>query len=101
MINGRQCHAARALIDINREQLAKESGLSKELITNFERKIIRPKDSQIQQLQDALEDLGAIFLADGEHGFGVRLKYSVEDAWQVAQMEDEGGAIVAEDFNTR
>ncbi|CAM5788890.1 helix-turn-helix transcriptional regulator [Castellaniella caeni] len=93
MMTEPQCHAARALVDLTRERLADLSGLGKELITQFERRQHEPTSAQLDTLQKALEDLGAVFICESDGGIGVRLKFGAVDASRVAQMEDEGGMV--------
>ncbi|MFT0532943.1 helix-turn-helix domain-containing protein [Castellaniella hirudinis] len=91
MMTGPQCHAARALVDLTREQLATLSGLDKDTITRFERQLAQPSPDQLDTLEQALESLGATFIHESDGGIGVRLKFGAAEARQVATMEDEGG----------
>lgn len=96
MIAGSQCRAARALVEVTREKLSLRSGVDATVIHDFERKIDKPDDREIQALQAALEELGAVFIPENGGGIGVRLKFTGAEARQIARLEGEGG-IVAND----
>jgi Helix-turn-helix. len=93
MIKGAQCRAARALVDIPTEKLARLAGVDVAVIQAFELKIARPSADIIRKLAKALEYAGAVFLPetkDGE-GVGVRLKFDSSTARRLAVLENEGG----------
>lgn len=96
MITGSQCRAARALVEVTRGKLSLRSGVDEAVIHDFERKLDKPDDKTIEVLQAALEELGAVFIAENGGGIGVRLKFSGAEARQIARLEGEGG-IVAND----
>lgn len=96
MISGPQCTAARALVEISRAKLSRRSGVSVPIIEKFERKAGRPTDDEVGAIVRALEELGAVFIAENGGGVGVRLKFANADARQIARLEGEGG-IVASD----
>ena len=96
MIAGSQCRAARALVEVTRAKLSLRSGVNEAVIQDFERKLDRPDDKTIMALQAALEELGAVFIAENGGGIGVRLKFTAAEARQIARLEGEGG-IVAND----
>ncbi|MBL0370650.1 XRE family transcriptional regulator [Rhizobium sp. KVB221] len=91
MITASQCRAARALTDVSRAILADQSGVSEDVIREFENKLSKPDDATINALQAALESLGALFIAENGGGIGVRLKFTRSEARRIAQMENEGG----------
>jgi len=96
MITGPQCHAARALVEVNRAKLAKRSGVPKAVITQFEKKSAQPTAQQVEATIRALEELGAVFIAEDDRGLGVRLKFTNADAKQIARLEGEGGVIASD-----
>ncbi|AWC22219.1 helix-turn-helix protein [Aminobacter sp. MSH1] len=76
MITPEQCRAARALVDLSREELANLSGTAHRTIVDFERAARQPRAATLDALRRALEQAGVIFLADGEQiagGAGVRM----------------------------
>ena len=93
MIAGSQCRAARALVEVTRGKLSLRSGVDEAVIHDFERKIDKPDE---QTIETALEELGAVFIAENGGGIGVRLKFTAVEARQIARLEGEGG-IVAND----
>ena len=96
MITGSQCRAARALVEVTRGKLSQRSGVDEMVIQNFERILDKPDAETIEALQSALEELGAVFIAENGGGIGVRLKFTAAEARQIARLEGEGG-IVAND----
>lgn len=96
MITGPQCRAARALVEVNRAKIAKRSCVPVPVISSFEEKAVRPSDEQLNAIVAALEELGAVFLAEDTQGVGVRLKFTEADARQIARMEGEGGIIASD-----
>jgi|SRR6185437_6212572 hypothetical protein len=96
MISGSQCRAARALVEISRPMLSRRSGVDLRVIEHFENITGRPKIYELEEIRNALEELGAVFIPENESGCGVRLKFSNVEAAQIARLECEGG-IVAND----
>lgn len=96
MINGSQCRAARALVEVSRPMLARRSGVDLGAIERFENIAGSLKRNEIEAVQHALEELGAVFIPENGTGYGVRLKFSNVEAEQIARLECEGG-IVAND----
>jgi hypothetical protein len=96
MITGSQCRAARALVEISRPMLARRSGVDVSVIERFENTAGRPEAYEIEEIRNALEELGAIFIPENGSGYGVRLKFNNVEAEQIARLECEGG-IVAND----
>lgn len=96
MISGSQCRAARALVEVTRAKLSLRSGVVEDAIHDFERKVDNPNERDIEALQAALEELGAVFIPENGGGIGVRLKFTAAEARQIARLEGEGG-IVAND----
>ena len=76
MITAEQCRAARALVDLSREDLADLSKTAHRTIVDFERGARQPRTATLEALRLALEQAGVAFLAEGEQiagGAGVRL----------------------------
>jgi len=96
MITGSQCRAARALVEVSRVKLASRGGVDISTIEQFEHNLGLPASHEIEAIQNALEELGAIFLRENGGGIGVRLKFTSSEAKQIARLEGEGG-IVAND----
>lgn len=96
MITGSQCRAARALVEISRPMLSSRSGVDVRVIERFENTAGRPDMYELEEIRNALEELGAVFIPENGSGYGVRLKFSNVDAAQIARLECEGG-IVAND----
>jgi hypothetical protein len=91
MITASQCRAARALTEITRDMLAERSGVDAETIADFERKVSELDGAGIEKLQQALEGMGALFLAENGGGIGVRLKFTGSEARRILSLENEGG----------
>lgn len=96
MITGSQCRAARALVEISRPMLSRRSSVDVRVIERFENITGRPKMYELEEIRNALEELGAVFIPENGSGYGVRLKFSNVEAAQIARLECEGG-IVAND----
>jgi hypothetical protein len=96
MITGSQCRAARALVEISRPILSRRSDVDVRIIERFENAAGRPEIYEIEEIKNALEELGAIFIRENGAGYGVHLRFSNIEAEQIARLECEGG-IVAND----
>jgi transcriptional regulator with XRE-family HTH domain len=79
MITPRQIRAARALLDLNRAQLASLAGISVTGLANIESAFADPKVSTLRAIQDALESAGVEFIAENGGGPGVRLRKAQPD----------------------
>lgn len=97
MITGPQCKAARTLIELSRERLSSFSGIEIGVIELFERKLDTPDDTILEALQKALEDAGAVFIAENGGGIGVRLKFTRSEAKRISALEAEGGIVAYDD----
>lgn len=93
MITGAQCRAARALVEWTRDKLAKNSDVDATIIEAFERKIDIPGQDVCDMLQTALENAGAVFIAENGGGVGVRLKLNRSEVRRIAVLENEGGIV--------
>jgi predicted transcriptional regulator len=97
-MTGPLCKAARALVEINRPQLAEKSGVPESTIAAFEDGAITPPEAIIEAIVKALEDFGAMFVpASGALGEGVRLKFSRSVTKRIDILENEGGPARPDD----
>jgi len=98
MITGPQCRAARALVELPRERISTLSGVAVDVIAAFETGMLDPGEDVNQRLQAALEDCGAVFIAETkDDGLGVRLKFNRRETRAVKGWEDEGGSVGDDD----
>ncbi|WP_255648210.1 XRE family transcriptional regulator [Pseudorhizobium xiangyangii] len=98
IITGSQCRAARALVGYSQDRLATSSGVDKDIIDLFERKVDEPDQAAVAAIRSALEKAGAAFLPDGaDSGIGVRLKFNHADTRRIARLEGEGGIVGDDD----
>jgi transcriptional regulator with XRE-family HTH domain len=74
VLNPAQCRAARGLLGVTQEQLAREAGLSKRTIIEFENGSRGSLASTIEKLQRALESLGVEFIGGDGPAAGVRFR---------------------------
>ena len=93
MITGAQCRAARALVEWTRDKLAGNSGVDALIIEEFERRINLPGQNVRDTLQTALENAGAVFIAENGGGIGVRLKLNRSEVRRIGVLENEGGIV--------
>lgn len=96
MITGSQCRAGRALVEVSRAKLARRAGVEEATIEQFEHKIGLPAEAQIEAIEAALEELGAVFIGENGGGIGVRLKFTASEARQIARLEAEGGVVASD-----
>ena len=69
-----QCRAARALVRMNQDDLAKAAEVATKTIAQFETEARTPYPRTLQALRMALEDAGVEFMDRNGGGAGVRLK---------------------------
>jgi transcriptional regulator with XRE-family HTH domain len=73
-----QCRAARALVDLSREDLASATKVPASTIADFERGRLFISDPGVTEaLRRTLEDLGVVFTGSGEE-VGVRRRKMLE-----------------------
>jgi hypothetical protein len=100
-ISGAQCRAARALTEVSRAMLSERSGVAENTIRDFEKKIALPDSRDNTALMQALEGLGALFIADDLHGgHGVRLKFNAAESARIDRLENEGGQAAEDDVTS-
>jgi len=97
MLTGPLSRAARALVELSREQLAGQCGLEAEAIGLFERGLSGLDVAGKARLKAALETAGAVFIPENGGGVGVRLKFTRADARRIAVLEGEGGVVASDD----
>ena len=68
-----QCVAARAMALVDQAELAREAGVRKQVIVDFENGRTLPRDETIQLIQACLESLGIRFEARPDGSVGVFL----------------------------
>lgn len=73
-VTGAQIRAARGLLGISAQELADKTKLSRGTIQRAELGKTEITVANADRIVEALERLGVVFLAPGEHGPGVRLR---------------------------
>lgn len=97
MLTGPLSRAARALVELTREQLASQCGLEVDAISLFERGLRELDAAGKARLKAALEAAGAVFIPENGGGVGVRLKFTRSEARRIAVLEGEGGIVASDD----
>lgn len=99
MFTGSIARAARALAEVSADIVAAEAGMTHDDLRSYERGTHSLSPSQAAVLQRVLEGYGAVFLPDGEQGFGygVRLKFSQAGSRRLETWESEGGPAADDD----
>ena len=69
-----QCRAARAMVQMSQDDLARSAGVAPQTLIAFELGQRKPYESTLGKLRAALESAGVVFLAENGGGPGVRLK---------------------------
>lgn len=99
-ITGRVVSAGRALAGIGRKDFAKAAGLPFTRVTAIEATgsaWLRSAAERAAILR-AFDHFGVVLIGeDGNMGAGVRLKFTRQDAGQIARLEGEGGIVGADD----
>lgn len=71
-----QCRAARAMLNLEQVEVAKQAGIARATLIDFEKGVRIPRVATLAAIQAALEAAGAVFLAENGNGPGVALKKS-------------------------
>ena len=96
MFTGPLARAARALIELTREQVGRHCGLDPEAIRLFEQQLAGLDPAEQARLKASLEAGGAFFIPENGGGAGVRLKFNRSETKRLSILENEGG-IAADD----
>jgi len=84
--------AARAFTKVSVATIAQAAGVSEDLLRSFERGVGELSSTEKQQVRQALEDYGALFIPEDEKaGYGVRRRYNREKLLRLNTWEGEGG----------
>jgi len=97
MLTGPLSRAARALVELTREQLARQCTLDADRLGAFERGLGDLDPAGKARLRSALEAAGAVFIPENGGGVGVRLKFTRTEAKRIAVLEGEGGIVASDD----
>jgi len=98
-LTGQLARAARALIGVSSKHVAKTAGMSRDRVRDLENGNATITADESAALRSALEQLGAVFIADGDggRGHGVRLKFSATKVEKIESWEGEGGFAADDD----
>ncbi len=111
MISIEQIRAARALLDLNQEELAKAAGVSMRTINTLERAVVAPRTETLRALQAVFEARGIEFLPD----HGVKLRSERLDVFKIEgntsvekfldditdQLKESGGEVLFNGIDER
>jgi hypothetical protein len=92
---GRQIAAARVLVGLSIEQLARDADIPMEELRQIEATsgvAVGPAE-RIDAVRHVLEGAGAVFIAEDSQGAGVRLKFNRLETRQIGRWEGEGGSV--------
>ena len=92
-----QVRAARGLIGMSQQELAKAAGIGRATIADFESGKRAPYVRTIDELQRALEAAGVEFIPENGGGAGVRLKFTRREVKAIDGLENEGGIVGDDD----
>ena len=98
-LTGRLLAAGRALTGVSQNDLATAAGISLDVVRGLESSgAAWIPDNEAQALGRALETFGAVIVPESDGmGAGVRLKFTRQDARQIARLETEGGVARSDD----
>ncbi|MDX2027884.1 MAG: helix-turn-helix transcriptional regulator [Alphaproteobacteria bacterium] len=111
MISIEQIRAARALLDLNQQELAKLAGISMRTLNTLERAVVAPRTETLRAIQAVLEARGIEFLPD--HGIKLRSErldvikiegpHSVEKFLEdiTDQLKEKGGEVLFNGIDER
>jgi DNA-binding XRE family transcriptional regulator len=74
MVNAAQLRAARIWLSMSQDEVASESGLTRQTINRLERDTSSAQERTIRDVQKIFEDRGIQFLYLNGEGVGIRLK---------------------------
>ena len=88
-IDGVACRGARAMLGISQGKVCERAGCGRSLLNDFENGLRVPKASSVARIREALEALGAVFIAHGErYAVGVRAAAASERTARGRSMAD-------------
>lgn len=97
-ITGSLARAARALVQLPRDHVARLAALDASALADFEAGRAELDDDAKARLRQALEESGALFLPEEDAGgVGVRLKFTAKDVRAINRLEGEGGPAGEDD----
>jgi len=97
-ITGSLARAARALVQLPRDHVARLAALDASVLADFEAGRAELDDGAKARLRHALEESGALFLPEEDAGgAGVRLKFTAKDVRAINRLEGEGGPVGEDD----
>jgi transcriptional regulator with XRE-family HTH domain len=74
MITRAQCRAARALLEWNQQELAREASVGIVTVHQFESGVSQPRRATLDVIRRAFESAGVEFIDENGGGPGVRLR---------------------------
>ena len=69
-----QCRAARALLTLEQSEVAKNAGIARATLIDFEKGQRLPRSATVTAIRAALEAAGVQFIEENGGGAGVRLR---------------------------
>ena len=69
-----QCRAARALLNLEQSEVAKNAGIARATLIDFEKGQRLPRSATVTAIRAALEAAGVQFIEENGGGAGVRLR---------------------------
>ncbi|MCS3731539.1 XRE family transcriptional regulator [Bradyrhizobium betae] len=100
MMTGRLIAAARALTGISVDDFATAAGLPQEVLQQMEANgsAWLHSESDAKAVRRGFDHFGVIAIDESDgFGAGVRLKFTRQDARQIARLEGEGGIVGSDD----
>lgn len=99
MITSDLARAARALTQVSAKVIARNAGLDREQVRDFEKGNAPLTPEENQHLRRALGQLGVVFIEDDDHGgYGVRRKFNATKIKRLETWEGEGGTASEDDI---
>jgi hypothetical protein len=97
-VTGSLARAARALVQLPRDHVARLAALDANALADFEAGRTDLDEDAKARLRHALEESGALFLPEEDAGgVGVRLKFTAKDVRAINRLEGEGGPVGEDD----
>lgn len=99
-MTGRLVAAARALVEVSREDFAQAAGIPVETLALMEANgsAWLHSESDAEAVRRACASFGVVVIdEDNRMGAGVRLKFTRQDVKQINRLEGEGGMVNSDD----